>query len=393
VGGLVEDNSGVLYGTAFYSADGGSIFKINKDGSNFTLLKIFTSPDIRYPSAGLVQFGNYLYGTCFYGGVEGKGGVFRIRKDGTGYQEMHVFQGATDGATPYAPLYLASNAKLYGTTSSGGTDGFGTVFRIDTSGSNYTVLKSFSSTADGAYPNTGIIQASDLLLYGSTGSAIGLGVYGGTIFRMNLDGSGYTILHAFDDQAEGQGVSTLLDLNGNFVLPVDLVFFKADKKEQTVLLAWKTAQEQKSDRFEIERSADGNSFHLIGTVAASGNTSMVTSYSFTDHQPLDGINYYRLKQIDIDGLFAYSKIVSADFGKAGKLTVFPNPASDRLHVRWPQDGNFTLIRIINSTGQVVLQKNATSSTAELNLEGLTKGWYTLQLIGKDTKLEKGFLKD
>src|SRR5258708_40341589 len=125
-----------------------------------------------------------------------------------------------------------------------------------------------------------------------------------TIFRMNLDGSGYTILHAFDDQAEGQGVSTLLDLNGNFVLPVGLLSFDAEKKGASVLLTWKTAQEQKSDRFEIERSADGISYHLIGTLAASGNTSMVTSYSFTDHQPLDGINYYRLKQVDIDGLFA-----------------------------------------------------------------------------------------
>jgi uncharacterized repeat protein (TIGR03803 family) len=393
VGGLVEDNSGVLYGLAFYSSDGGSIFKINKDGSNFTVLKIFNSPGIRYPYAGLVQFGNYLYGTCFSGGVESKGGIFRIRKDGTGYQEMHVFQGATDGAAPYAPLYLASNAKLYGTTSIGGSEGLGTVFRIDTSGSNYTVLKNFSSTADGSYPYTGVIQASDLLLYGSTASASGLGVYGGTIFRMNLDGSGYTMLHAFDDQAEGQSVSTLLDLNGNFVLPVELLSFNAEKKAGAVLLTWKTAQEQKSDRFEIERSADGNSYHSIGTVAASGNTAIVTTYSFTDHQPVDGINYYRLRQVDIDGLFAYSKTVSADFGRSGKLTVFPNPASDRLHVRWPQDGNFTQIRIVNSAGQVVIQKNVNSSTPELNLEGLPKGWYTLQLIGKDDKLEKGFMKE
>jgi uncharacterized repeat protein (TIGR03803 family) len=393
VGGLVEDNTGVLYGAAFYSAGAGSIFKINKDGSNFTLLKIFNSTDIGYPSSGLTLFGNYLYGTCFYGGVEGKGGVFRIRKDGTGYQELHIFQGATDGSAPYGTLYLASNAKLYGTTSTGGSEGLGTVFRIDTSGSNYIVLKNFSSTADGTYPYTGIIQASDLLLYGSTTSASGLGVYGGTIFRMNLDGSGYTVLHAFDDQAEGQGISTLLDLNGNFVLPVELLSFNAEKKGGSVLLTWKTAQEQKSNRFEIERSADGISYHLIGTVAASGNTSTVTTYSLIDHQPFDGINYYRLKQVDIDGLFAYSKIVSADFGKSGKLTVFPNPASDRLHVRWPQDGNFTQVRIVNSTGQVVLQKNVNSSTTELNLEGLPKGWYTLQLIGKENNLEKRFLKE
>src|SRR5213075_1175917 len=101
MGGLVEDNSGVLYGVTFYSSGAGSIFKINKDGSNFTVLKIFNSPEILYPYAGLVSFGNYLYGTCFNGGVESKGGVFRIRKDGTGYQELHVFQGTTDGAYPY----------------------------------------------------------------------------------------------------------------------------------------------------------------------------------------------------------------------------------------------------------------------------------------------------
>jgi uncharacterized repeat protein (TIGR03803 family) len=394
-GSLIEDN-GILYGAAFSSSPGGgAIFKMNLDGTNYTVLKNFdVVNDIVYPYTGLTLSGNYLYGFCGYGGTENKGGVFRIKKDGSGYQELHVFAGATDGNSPRSIPVIASNGKLYGTTDFGGNNGEGVVFRIDSTGSNYTILKHFSSTVDGSNPEGGLIQASDGLIYGTSNFSNISGVFGGTLYKMNLDGSGFTLIHAFDDQTEGEWVSSLLDLNGNFVLPVEWLTFNAQKREQTALLTWKTAQEQNSDRFEIERSANGITFNFIGTIRAAGNTSSITNYSFIDDSPLNETNYYRLKQIDIDGKFTYSKIVSVNFGNTEKIVVFPNPASDRLYISLPQGSNYTLVRITDASGKLVLQKNIPGSSAiiELPVQSLTRGWYILQLTG-DNKEQQIFLKE
>ena len=231
------------------------------------------------------------------------------------------------------------------------------------------------------------------MLYGTTNLSNITGIFGGTLYKMNLDGSGFTLLHAFDDQTEGESVSSILDLNGNFVLPVELISFTAEKRRQTTLLTWKTAQELNSDRFEIQRSVDRVNFTTLGTVASRGNTNSLSTYSFTDSDPLTGVNYYRLKQIDIDGSSTYSKLVSVTFEGNERLVIFPNPASDRLNIRIPQGNKYSMIHVTDASGKLVLQKTiSSSSTADLDIRGLPKGVYVLQLIGDDT-LEKLFLKE
>ena len=224
-----------------------------------------------------------MYGACGYGGPTNKGGLFRIKTDGSSFQVLHDFDGVTDGELPVGTPLIASNGKLYGSTGFGDVDGNGYLFSMDTTGTNFTVLRNLSN-ADGGSPWTGMIQASDGLIYG--GTQIGGPGGGGTLFKMNLDGSGFTVVKTFDINTEGQGVHSLIDLNGNFVLPVALISFTAEKNGQTVLLKWKTAQEQNSDRFEIERSADGRNFNTIGNVAATGNTNSIRNYSFTDNGPM-----------------------------------------------------------------------------------------------------------
>jgi hypothetical protein len=76
--------------------------------------------------------------------------------------------------------------------------------------------------------------------------------------------------------------------------------------DKTITLDWNTQMEVNSSRFEIERSADGDSWTAIGSVMAKGNSSMVTKYSFTDAQPLSGTNFYRLRMIDLDNSFGYT---------------------------------------------------------------------------------------
>jgi uncharacterized repeat protein (TIGR03803 family) len=386
VGGLTEDGTGALYGITYASFPGSSaVFKINKDGSNYTVLKLFNNTDIHYPFDGLVLSGNYLYGSCGYGGVENKGGIFRIQTNGTNYSVLHEFAGINDGANPMATPIIASNGKLYGTTTNGGDQGIGTVYSIEASGTNYTVLRSLSMTAEGGYPQSGIMQASDGLLYGTTFLSQTSGG-AGILFSMNLNGTGFTIVKTFNGTTEGQGASTMLDLNGNFSLPVQWLSFSGMQQQQKVLLNWQTATEQSSLRFDIERSAPGTAFVKIGSVAGKSQSATTASYRFTDQHPLNGINYYRLKQVDIDGAFTYSKIVTIQTGQPAKVVLSPNPASNQLTVQLPAGTRVTKACILDAGGRLVVQQNIPpqSATVSINIRQLPKGWYTLRLTGAET---------
>jgi hypothetical protein len=390
-GSLVEDNAGKLYGMTLFSSDGYSVvFKMDKDGSNYTVMKKFQNfTDPIYSYDGLKLQGNYLYNSGAQGGVEGKGGVFRIRTDGTGYESLHEFAGPTDGYTPFAAPTIASNGKLYGVATNGGATGEGIIYTMDLDGSNYNIIKNFSSSTDGAYPETGMIQASDGLLYGSTV----FGGTGGTIFKINLDGTGFTVIKQFDFTAEGQFSSTLLDVGTASPLPVNLITFDAVKKESSVLLNWQTANEENSKEFEIQRSADAINFTAIGSVPAAKNTNTLSKYSFTDNSPHDGINYYRLKQIDLDRKFVLSKIVAVQMSGNDKFNVFPNPASERITIQLPKNGNVRSIQLYNAAGKLVMEKQITGTTgvSVLDIQHLPAGWYLVQLSGT-TNIQQKFLK-
>jgi len=158
-----------------------------------------TNTDGAEPYSALILSSNVLYGTTWEGGSNGVGGIFSVHTDGTQFRDLYsfsalsggIFGDNSDGGQPYGALLLSSN-KLYGTTSAGGTSGYGSIFRINTDGSSFTNLHSFT---DGlGAPRAGLIVASNVM-YGTTYSG---GVdYAGCVFRINPDGSGYNILHSF----------------------------------------------------------------------------------------------------------------------------------------------------------------------------------------------------
>ena len=204
-----------LYGTTSFGgadfANAGTLFAVNTDGTGYTNLHVFTtlSSDGGNPYAGMIASGNVLYGTTIGGGAAGYGVIFSINADGTGYTTLHSFPGAnnepqTEGIYSYAPLVLAGNT-LYGTAYQGGDSGEGLVFSIATSGANYTKLYSFTSLSsatndDGALPNTGVVLNGDTL-YGTTirGGSSGYG----TVFAVKTNGTAFTNMHSL---AIGDGI-------------------------------------------------------------------------------------------------------------------------------------------------------------------------------------------
>jgi uncharacterized repeat protein (TIGR03803 family) len=181
-GNLVLDGQGNLYGTALRGGYG-SVFAVNPSGHETTIYKFTGSPDGKYPEGGLVRDaqGN-LYGTTFNGGSgsPGLGTVFKI--DTAGNETVLLRFDGKNGANPYGTLVIDTQGNLYGTTPRGGAHSAGVVFKLDTSG-NETVLYSFTGkNGDGALPYAGILMDAHGNLYGTTsrGGANGFG----TVFKL-----------------------------------------------------------------------------------------------------------------------------------------------------------------------------------------------------------------
>ena len=174
-------------------------------GQNYWVLHSFTGTEGTHLGAGLILSGDTFYGTTELGGCWGQGTLFRMNTDGSGYAVIKHFIGSQGGAWPASDLAL-SGPTLYGTTYSGGDSNLGTVFRISTNGSGYAVLKSFNGS-DGANPGPRL-TLSGTNLFGATyhGGTTNRGV----VFRLSTDGSGYTVLRYFNDIS--QGINPLSDL-------------------------------------------------------------------------------------------------------------------------------------------------------------------------------------
>lgn len=114
------------------------------------------------------------------------------------------------------------------------------------------------------------------------------------------------------------------------VLPVTLTSFTAQKESSTTFLNWQTTSETNSDRFEVQRSQNGKNWDKIGTVASNGESASLKNYSFTDPKPATGENLYRLRMVDRDETFAYSRIRSVTFENLIQTFTYPNPATDKL---------------------------------------------------------------
>jgi uncharacterized repeat protein (TIGR03803 family) len=200
--GLVQGSDGYFYGTTQLGGTNnlGTVFKISSSGALTGLYSFAGAHDGATPQAGLVQGsdGN-LYGTTESGGPYtnrfgvGYGTVFKISTNGM-LTNLYYFTGGDDGAKPQAGLVQGSDGIFYGTTSNGGTNNLGIVFKIGTDGA-MTNLHSFAGD-DGAYPSAGMVQGSDGYFYGTTqGGGTNGGGYG-TVFKISTNGV-LTSLHSF----------------------------------------------------------------------------------------------------------------------------------------------------------------------------------------------------
>ncbi|ACT93273.1 FG-GAP-like repeat-containing protein [Dyadobacter fermentans] len=170
-------------------------------------------------------------------------------------------------------------------------------------------------------------------------------------------------------------------------LPVTLVAFKAKAAEGNVSLEWSTSEEINSDRFEIQRSTDGQSWMEIGNLKSHENAHKLNAYSFLDTMACASAKrYYRLKMIDLDGTFAFSHIESVTLAKGIDTKIYPNPTADVLNLRSEQ--KVTEVQVFNAEGKAMLVVRDAKGVSQVDIRKLPSGIYLVKINGESFQILK-----
>ena len=193
-------------------------------------------------------------------------------------------------------------------------------------------------------------------------------------FRINISGNSDVAFVAYNNRT----------FSLNVALPVTLSSFTAKAENGKGMLNWQTNTEKEAKNFLIEKSLDNVSFQSIATVAAKGTSSELTQYAFTDINLATGKSYYRLKMVDIDGQFTYSKTVMVQQSSKGSiaLSIYPNPASSNITVTHPAAAK-QQIRIFNMSGMPMasLDTKVGDTQTSIDISAYAKGSYVVRMQG------------
>lgn len=280
---------------------------------------------------------------------------------GNFFNSIAIEKGATSGVTVTITIYngcsISAGNQIYQQTGTAVPDGSGfqtlplsggTGTLAFTSGNEYTFRFQFSSST--------------------------------TFFRDNFNG--YSLGCFF--LAGGGG----LNWDASFMVftaataPVEMTKFNASPTNEGILLNWQTVSEWQNEGFEIEHSMNGREWQLINFTKGSGSSFETHDYSYLHKNPLAGSNFYRLKQMDYDGNFEYSNVISIDLANGGhQLTISPNPTSTGQFTINFSDSNFESgeLEIYDSVGRMVRTQNISINNTEIQTEDLPKGIYLVNL--------------
>ena len=177
-------------------------------------------------------------------------------------------------------------------------------------------------------------------------------------------------------------------------LPVELIAFNAAERDEQIHLSWTTATEIDNDYFQVEHSTNGINFDIVEKIQGAGTSISIKEYNFIHETPSNSANYYRLKQVDFDGAFEYSKVVSLFFKGDDEWFLHPTLTGDQITIQWSENIQPEAISIFSLTGKMVFDKkiNIENSVEEIDVQHLPKGHYFLKLKSGRSISTKRFIK-
>jgi hypothetical protein len=229
---------------------------------------------------------------------------------------------------------------------------------FDISGATLEVTSIFTPT-----------KKADTILIMSPGGGATQGTINGTFASVSGLTPGWSVYYA----------STGVRLVYNAALPVKLFNFNATPLNGMNRLVWQTVTESNNKGFFIQRQNNDGRWINLGFVVAKGSES---KYIFTDNEPLVN-SYYRLKQVDINGTECFSQVVRVNKNVSFKITMLPNPTTDKVYITLPLNENLmnkSEISVYNFSGKQVLTKQATSNIVDVDFSNLAKGTYIVKVV-------------
>ena len=186
--------------------------------------------------------------------------------------------------------------------------------------------------------------------------------------------------------------SRLTLFSDNNVLPVHFITFNASCQGGKVLLTWKTAQEQNSSHFNIEKSEDGIRWTAMGNLPAAGNSASEKNYSFTVNQPVQN-SFYRVAEYDLDGRVQYTNVLRASCNVTDVFSLWPNPSHDIVFVNIVSANQSQgMIKVFDSKGALVKVQKATvsrgSNLISVDMRSIPKGVYSVAVYWDNGQSKK-----
>lgn len=200
----------------------------------------------------------------------------------------------------------------------------------------------------------------------------------GTFYKISLTSNTATQISTSIASSSNDGASC-----ATAVLPVTLSHFSGLIRQGIHELRWETSKEQLSSHFEILRSNDGHTFQVIGNVAAAGSSSELKKYQFSDINPHNGTNFYKLTSVDLDGTVSYSNVITLSRNAAEEVKIFPVPIQGKLHITGLNWENIKELRVVDITNKIVFKTS--QQVEEIDFSDFANGFYFIQL----TKLNAG----
>jgi trimeric autotransporter adhesin len=239
-------------------------------------------------------------------------------------------------------------------------------------------------------PTNGTTTAVTKVMYGKPGTNVNaVQVYSatGTSFTWSDMGlANLTTGYYYLDITNGtsRAITAPIWYNRNdAVLPIKLQYFTAQKNALGAKLNWASATELNAKNYEVEKSTDGIHWKTMVTINANGNSSALNEYYTFDNFPVIGVNYYRLKQVDVNGKFEYSVVRTVVFTAETAIMVFPNPASGtiNLYVKNKTDKTYA-VSLMDISGRVVYKSISKEYKLAINAKNLVKGIYFVKVIAE-----------
>ena len=312
--------------------------------------------------------------------------------------QLHPNEGTYDIITAHDSLFLAGHTGSFYMSLNGGHDWnrFGSVLSSTFNSllnAKQALLLS-QDNFDGVNNNTSFYYIKKDSLQSSFVSfsflnhhySYGLEIIGNKLWNASSEGLFYMSL------SELPGITGVDDTIANSPLPVRFTSFTVNCGDNRILISWKTAQEQNSSRFDIEESVDGNSWNVIGSLPAAGNSSTETGYSFTKNNPAQNY-FYRIAEYDLDGRVNYTGIARSSCDSTYPFRFWPNPVRDNVFIDLNANNQSpAILKLFDSKGALVKEQRTVlmqgRNQVEMNLSSLSSGSYQLQINWNNGQTKK-----